>query len=84
MLSPLLLIAFCSYLNSLGSPLESPLFVIENRFDRNQIEAVLLCPPLNNSRVDGFVADFGQRMRAGLLASVQGDRGISKVNTLLA
>ncbi|KAK3257868.1 hypothetical protein CYMTET_33059 [Cymbomonas tetramitiformis] len=56
-----------------------PVFIVENRFDQNQISDVLLCPTeQNSSKTQGFVADYGKRMRAALAATVQGPIGISK------
>lgn len=63
----------------------APLFVIQNRFDQNQINDVLLCPTdRNTSRTVGFVESFGATMRDGLYASVRGARGAAKGDGLFA
>ena len=53
----------------------TPLFVVENRFDQNQINDILLCPTaLNTTGPRGtraFVADYGHRMDAALASTVQ-------------
>jgi hypothetical protein len=64
---------------------DAPLFVVENRFDQNQINDVLLCPTKRNtSNTVAFVQDFGEIMGSGLYAAVQGPRGASKGDGLFA
>lgn len=59
---------------------EAPLFVVENRFDQNQINDVLLCPTSRNtSTTRAFVEYFGEVMTQGLAETVRADAfGVAK------
>ena len=75
----------CWDFSGLYNHISSPIFIAENRFDQNQINDVLLCPTSrNNSRTNGFVADFGAIMTQGLLDTVRGERGVSKGDGLFS
>ena len=55
--------------------ISTPMFVVENRFDQNQINDILLCPTGLNTTGSGgtraFVADYGHRMDAALASTVR-------------
>lgn len=47
--------------------IKTPLFILENQFDTNQIQAQLGCPKDNSDpQVQNFIAYFGQSMRASI------------------
>ena len=60
--------------------IDTPLFVIENRFDESQIHDVLLCPSkeIDNNSTEGFIQWFGDTMSTGLASTVQSGRGKKK------
>ena len=59
--------------------IDTPLFVVENRFDQNQIEECFFDPvKLNTSKTRGFVRDYGRRMMASMNTTVRGARGLAK------
>lgn len=64
---------------------ETPLFVIENLFDQNQINDILLCPTEKNSTATrAFVKKFGETMTFGLRSNVQSKVGYEKGDGLFA
>ena len=65
---------------------DTRLFVIENRFDNNIIQDILLCPleHLQNNNTDLFVEWFGNTMKTGLASTVQSARGGEKKDGLFS
>ena len=66
--------------------IKTRLFVIENRFDANQIKDVLLCPKCGNGKnaSDKFIKAFGEIMKQGLTETVQSDAAVAKGDALFS
>ena len=65
---------------------DTRLFMIENRYDSNILEAILLCPleHLHNNNTESFLKWFGDTMIEGLSSTIQSDRGMSKGDGLFS
>jgi len=59
--------------------IDTPIFVSENIFEKNQIESVLKCPnPWENNSTKSFMEWFGDTMVEGLISTVGSERGLLK------